>query len=137
MNDETSPVQRLMAQQAGELGRENIEGPQGQQHGCYSEHPRDLRMLDLRLADGTCRARPYHYLEDICIDQTRRQITMMFPGSQVTVVGLRLWPVYQALTSHRVGYLSISPSSPAVSMRPESLSDGTPSITSIEVISED
>ncbi len=71
---------------------------------CHSQHATDLRMLDLRLLDGTRRALPYHYLEAIEFDPSA-ELILVFPQCRIRVSGYRLHAVYAALLGHRVGYL--------------------------------
>lgn len=135
MNDSPmSPASGVVARYAGE----SREPPDIRQHGCYSAHATDLRMLDVRLADGSHVGLPYHYLNQIRYIASER-FTLEFATCRITVDGLRLDPVYQALLSNRVGYLSVSDTSPAASLEAFNTSGagGEPMIRSISVATAD
>lgn len=111
-------------------------GPPARQHGCYSEHATDLRMLDLHLVDGDRVAFPYHFLEEIRYSPSNG-ITLVFSGCRVEVGGSSLETIYRGLLGHRIGHLAVAPSSPAASMTPVGMLAGEASIRSIKVMPEE
>lgn len=120
MNDNPlPPTSGVLAKYAGD----NREAPDIRQHGCYSAHATDLRMLDVRLADGTHVGLPYHYLNEIRYTASER-FTLEFATCRITVDGLRLDPIYQALLFNRVGYLSVSDAAPTASFAESVYSGG-------------
>lgn len=135
MNDEHSQEQPLPSV-IGKYASEISEHATINQHACYSAHATDLRMLDVRLADGSHVGLPYHYLTKISLP-VPEIMTLDFASCRVAVEGLRLDLVYQALLSNRVGYIAASARSPAISAVGEAALTVEPSIHSILLTSGD
>lgn len=71
---------------------------------CYSEHGGDLRMLDLRQANGSFTALPYHYLETVDFVPSEG-IVLTYPMCKVKISGYRLHVLYQGLLGFRIGFI--------------------------------
>lgn len=105
-------------------------------HACFSSHATDLRMLDVRMADGSHVGLPYHYVTRITL-RTPEDLRLEFGTCRVMVKGRRLDPVYQALLFNRVGYIAVSTASPAMSALSEDALAAEPCISSISLTAPD
>lgn len=134
MSDEKPPPHppSVLAKYAGE----NKEPDGIHRHACFSSHATELRMLDVRLADGSHVGLPYHYVTQIVLN-TPEDLQLEFAACRVMVKGLRLDPVYQALLFNRVGYIAVSAASPALAAVGEVALVAEPCITSISLTTSD